>query len=212
MKNLTSVTTALFDFDGVLGNSSAFVNGSFEHVFKTFNVQGDPRKLLPRGATIREIYGAVAREEDLPKFIEAHIGFQTQNLHLVTRSEGAAEVLEHLHKLDLNIGMISNRANIRVLMDHCELSHPDYYVVGAADVLKGKPDPEGILKAMNHFGSKPEETVMVGDMRVDILAGKAAKVMTVAVNTSDCTQELVDSEPDFFIERISDLLPLFPHN
>lgn len=208
---LTDITTVLFDFDGVLGDSAAFVKGSFEHVFKTFNVQGDPSKSLPRGSTIREIYGTVATQEELPKYVEAHTDFQSQNLHLVKAFEGAAHLLERLRAKGLHIAVISNRANAVLLMDHCKLSHPDYLIVGAADVKKGKPDPEGIQKAMTHFGSRPEQTVMVGDMVVDILAGKAAGVRTVAVNSSDCMRELVDSEPDFFIEKISDLLPLFPY-
>jgi phosphoglycolate phosphatase-like HAD superfamily hydrolase len=41
-----------------------------------------------------------------------------------------------------------------------------------------KPDPSSFAAALKSFGLKPEETMAVGDREIDILAGKAAGLLT----------------------------------
>ena len=53
-------------------------------------------------------------------------------------------------------------------------------VVTGDDVGRGKPHPEGLLKAVEGLGVSPERAAMVGDHRSDILAGRAAGVFTIA--------------------------------
>lgn len=43
-----------------------------------------------------------------------------------------------------------------------------------ADVIKSKPDPEGFLKAMAHFGVSPEETIIFEDSETGLAAARAS--------------------------------------
>lgn len=43
-----------------------------------------------------------------------------------------------------------------------------------ADVTKSKPDPEGFLKAMAHFGAAPAETVIFEDSETGLAAARAS--------------------------------------
>ena len=61
---------------------------------------------------------------------------------------------------------------------YCEL------LIDCNAVTKYKPDPEGIIKAMDHFNVLPSETIMVGDSKSDMLAGINAKCDTIAVDYS----------------------------
>ena len=53
-------------------------------------------------------------------------------------------------------------------------------VIGGDDVLNVKPDPEGILLALERMGISASESMMVGDSAADMLAGKRAGVITAA--------------------------------
>jgi len=55
-------------------------------------------------------------------------------------------------------------------------------VVGREDVLRLKPDPDGLHRAMNHFGVVPRECVLVGDTYHDVEAARAAGVRSVIVH------------------------------
>jgi len=86
--------------------------------------------------------------------------------------------------------------------------------VTADDIKKSKPDPEGINLALTRVHASPKESMYVGDSPSDIVAGKAAGVLTGAAlwspeNRGDPTTE----HPDYefrSVQQLSDFL--FPKN
>jgi len=205
----TIITTALFDLDGVLIDSAKLVEGSFNHTLALFKTGKKAEDVLDGGSTIREVYGKLTTAEELPKFVEAHAAFQRDNLHLVTAFEDAARTLETLRAKGIHTGVITNRSiNARRIIEHCKLDSLIDLVISVEDVKNPKPHPEGILKAMTHFGSKLFETIMVGDMPVDIEAGKAAGVITVGINTNGNLEDLKKAGPDYITGSLGELVPL----
>jgi HAD superfamily hydrolase (TIGR01457 family) len=81
---------------------------------------------------------------------------------------------------------------------------------GVTPEVVGKPEPMLLLEAMERLGSKPEETVMIGDgLDVDILAGQAAGTHTILVlsgrnNRADI--EVSPIKPEHVYEDLADLL------
>jgi HAD superfamily hydrolase (TIGR01549 family) len=57
-------------------------------------------------------------------------------------------------------------------------------VICASDVEHPKPHPEPIFKILEYFGVQPDETIYVGDSKVDELAAKAAGVSLAAFRNS----------------------------
>ena len=55
-------------------------------------------------------------------------------------------------------------------------------VVTINDVMKPKPDPEGIEIILKQLGIPKEKTIYIGDREVDKIAGERAGVKTVLVN------------------------------
>lgn len=53
-------------------------------------------------------------------------------------------------------------------------------VVSCLDVKHPKPDPESLIKILDHFGLSPQEAIYIGDSRIDELAAKAAGIPLVA--------------------------------
>lgn len=85
------------------------------------------------------------------------------------------------------------------------------FVAGCEHVQKLKPDPEGVHMMLKKFSANPEETVMIGDAEVDLIAGKAAGVKTGFVHWSNyCTIEKLRSHnPDYEFVEPEDFLKTF---
>ena len=81
---------------------------------------------------------------------------------------------------------------------------------GQAPIVIGKPETPMLLAAMEQMGTKPEETVMLGDrLDTDILAGDRAGMPTVLVLTGVSTRDdLVTAEalPDVVVSDLPSLV------
>ena len=75
-----------------------------------------------------------------------------------------------------------------------------------------KPSPAGVLALCAKMGAAPAETLVVGDYKFDILAGRAAGCQTALVlSTHNPTpEELPDwGPPDLVVSSLRELLPRF---
>ena len=83
------------------------------------------------------------------------------------------------------------------------------YVLGANSVTHAKPHPEPVLKTMADLGYAPGETLVVGDMPVDIQMGKGAGARTCAVTYGNASrEELIAAGTDYIIDDFSELLDI----
>ena len=83
------------------------------------------------------------------------------------------------------------------------------YVLGANSVTHAKPHPEPVLKTMEDLGYKADETLVVGDMPVDILMGKGAGAHTCGVTYGNASREdLAAAGADRIIDDFSQMLTL----
>ena len=79
-------------------------------------------------------------------------------------------------------------------------------VITADDVKNKKPHAEPLVLCGEKMRLTPPNCIYVGDTRVDIKAGKAAGMKTVAVLTGFDDYEALEREhPDAIIERVSEL-------
>jgi phosphoglycolate phosphatase len=65
-------------------------------------------------------------------------------------------------------------------------------IVSSSELLdssRGKPYPDMLLKILKELGVLPEEAIMVGDAKGDVLMAQAAHVRPVVVLTGQLTQE-----------------------
>ena len=80
------------------------------------------------------------------------------------------EVLLKLKKEGFKLGVVTNK--LHHLSEYAlECIHLDGifdYIVGFDDVSKGKPDPEGMFKAMQYFNGNRINTIYIGDNKSDL--------------------------------------------
>ena len=83
------------------------------------------------------------------------------------------------------------------------------YVLGADTVTRAKPHPEPVLRTMADLGFTAGETLVVGDMPVDILMGKGAGARTCGVTYGNASrEELAAAGADLLIDDFSALAEL----
>jgi HAD superfamily hydrolase (TIGR01509 family) len=121
---------------------------------------------------------------------------------------GAGELLGGLQQRGAQLGILTrnNRRNAYETLRVCGLlEFFDPACVLGRESAAPKPDPDGIHQLLTHWGADPSATVMVGDRRFDVVAGRRAGTATVLVDV-DGNQWL--DEADLRVQDLRELLPL----
>ena len=80
------------------------------------------------------------------------------------------------------------------------------YFLAAEDTVLLKPNAEPVIKTLNDLSYNKEQTLVVGDMPVDILMGKNAGVYTCGVTYGNSDKDsLLEAGADYVIDGISEL-------
>ena len=83
-------------------------------------------------------------------------------------------------------------------------------VITTDDAPRRKPAPDPLLEGARRIGLPAADCVYVGDSHVDIRAGRAAGMRTVAVLTGlDDAATLRREEPTLLLDNVEDLCPWF---
>lgn len=81
------------------------------------------------------------------------------------------------------------------------------FLLGGDNVSEGKPNPESIYMILEKMKWNPSETMMTGDMPVDILMGKNAGIETCGVTYGNSKEtDLKEAGTDYIIKDFSEIL------
>ena len=118
---------------------------------------------------------------------------------------GVKSTLSELKKdFKLAVGSGNSRRILAKFLD--KMGFEGYFdlVVAGDDVKNGKPHPDMLNKALDHFMIKPKEAVYVGDAAADILAAKNAGMVSIAVLTGALNRlEAENLNPDCIVEDVT---------
>ena len=121
------------------------------------------------------------------------------------------ETLSALKEQGLTLAIASSRSHASLVELTHDLGISDVisYLIGADDVEKAKPNPEPVLNVLAALGYKASETLVVGDMDVDILMGVNAGAKTCGVTYGNGTKkELEEAGADYIINSIDELIEI----
>ena len=107
----------------------------------------------------------------------------------------------------LTIASSRSRKSLLDFVHTMQLEEVFPYILGADDVVHAKPHPEPVLRTLEAFGCSPDEVLVVGDMKYDILMGRRAGTHTCGVTYGNGTiEELKESGADLIIEDFREIL------
>ncbi len=121
---------------------------------------------------------------------------------------GAEKTLQELHAKHLKIGLVTNnsRAGTELTLKRHHLEPFLDAVVTRDDCEEMKPASAPIKKILAQLGVSTEAAILVGDGVMDIMAAKAAGLISVAVSTGPFPIErILKAEPDYILGSINEL-------
>lgn len=201
----------LFDVDGVLLDTWDFVFQATQH---TLSFHGHPKSMdeikKVMGQPLLDFYKSLVPEGPSEVLAQTHKSFQEEKFHLSKPFPKAKKVLKTLKSKGVLLGAITNRTrgSLDRSLKNAQIFKYFDVILSAQDVKSPKPHPDHIHTALKKLKVKPNQAYMVGDTDVDILAGKNAKVKTVAVTYGFAGKDILKYDPDFVIDDLEDLIKI----
>ena len=203
---------AIFDFDGVIVDSSRQHETSWErlaveinaslpedHFERSFGMKNEViiPHILEWSMDDEEIHALSMRKEELYREIVAETGLEPL--------PGIAEWLERLHEAGIPcvIGSSSHRANIDLVLHSIGFMKQFNGAICGEDVQHGKPDPEVFVKGAALLGFEPEACVVFEDAPAGVEAGLRGNMRVVAVTSTRDAEALSDAH--LVVENLGDL-------
>ncbi|GIM93882.1 HAD-IA family hydrolase [Paractinoplanes toevensis] len=189
MADIKAETEAvLFDMDGTLVDSDGAVERSWLAWGEEYGVDGPAAYEMAHGApsatTVRKLLPHLA-EEDMRRASARQLELQYDDLADVVAAPGALELLDVLARRGLPWAVVTS-ADARLAkarLDAAGILAP--VLVTTDDVLAGKPDPAGYLRAAELLGKNPANCLVVEDAEVGLQAARAAGARTAALRGLD---------------------------
>lgn len=212
------VKLIILDFDGTLGDTRANIVLTMR---QTLAKLGYPKQ---NEETIAATIGVPLEkgfEQMLPGISQADVARCAQTYRTIFVENRkmlvpkvfphVLETLEALKKAGYVLTVASSRSygSLKEFLEEMGLAPYITYVLGANSVTHAKPHPEPVLKTMADLGYQPEETLVVGDMPVDIAMGKGAGVRTCGVTYGNASRaDLAAAGADSIIDDFSQMLTI----
>jgi len=134
--------------------------------------------------------------------------FEYEAAKTTTLLPGVLETLKTLKKMKLKSGLCTNNSEktVNYILNRFKIA--DYFdVVTTRDKVKNvKPSSEHLETTLNALNVNPNETVVVGDARMDMIPAQEMKTIAVGLATEVSLQkELANAGADYIITTIADL-------
>ncbi|WP_104043128.1 HAD-IA family hydrolase [Arthrobacter sp. ZGTC412] len=171
----------LFDMDGTLVDSTAVVEQVWGEFAARYGLDLEEILRTSHGVQAGDTVRRFAPPRSDVRALTAELGaMERVRTAGIVPLPGAARLLETLPADAVALVTSADRILADIRMGAAGLAMPAT-VVTAELVTRGKPDPEGYLKAAAGLGVDPADAVVFEDAPAGIAAGVAAGIRTVAV-------------------------------
>lgn len=212
----TPINTVLFDFDGTIMDTTDVIIGSWQHTFRALEGRERPIPEIVRtfGEPLATTMAKLFPDVTVAEAIEIYRSYHRDNFgDRISVYEGIPELLAALKERGYKTGLVTSRLS-RTTWEGLEKYGLDRFfdvVVSCDDTDKHKPDPTPVHLTLERLGSRPEESIMLGDTMFDILCARNAGVLSVLVGWAIAlTPEEIEGPqgPDYVIREAMDLFSI----
>ncbi len=208
-----AIKLIIFDLDGTLVDSRIDITNAINYALKDYGLGPytveEITSLVGRGIT-RLIEDLIRPYPEIPvnNVIERFLHHYER--HLLDNTGPYPSVKEVLEELrEYKKAVISNKRQYLSKKTLEGLGLLKYFdiVLGSDSTPQKKPSPVPVLMVLEKLNIPASQAVIVGDSDLDIKAGRAAGVITVAVSYGYRPRQML-SEADCIIDDIKELPPL----
>src|SRR6476659_3422391 len=205
-------SVVLFDLDGTLIDSGPIIVASMRHASRVV-LGREPDEELVRSAIGGP--GLIAQMRDLDpdrveELVEAYRAHNEPLHDTLEAFPGVLELLPVLRDEGRRLGIVTAKRlrTVGLAVDRFPLlAEVMDVVIGAEDTERHKPDPDPVLEALRRLGADPADAAYVGDSPLDVRAGNAAGVVSVAVGCGGILRDVrvLHAEPDVLVHTAEEL-------
>lgn len=213
-----NIRLVIFDFDGTLGDTKRNIVTTMQ---MTIAEMGLPCRSdeacastigLPLYGCFESLYPDTDKEI-IQQCTDIYRRIFQENLQSIKPQTfpNVVETIRALKRRGLTLAIASSRnhASLVQLTQDLGIADAISYLIGADDVKNAKPNPEPVLNVLEVLGYEASETLVVGDMNVDILMGVNAGTKTCGVTYGNGTKkELEEAGADYIINSIDELIEI----
>ena len=208
----------IFDFDGTLGDTRRTIVTTMQMTIKELQLAGrsDDECAATIGLPLVGCFKAMfpdLQAEQIQLCADTYRRIFKENQRII-KPQAFPHVVETLSTLKeqgftLTIASSRSHASLSELTKDMGIADNISYLIGADDVKRAKPEPEPVLNTLSAMGYEASETLVVGDMAVDILMGVYAGAKTCGVTWGNGTKkELQEAGAGFIIEIMEELFEI----
>ncbi len=206
--------TILFDFDFTLADSSQGIFKCINYALNKMNLAEQDYDTIKYtiGHSLPETYRILTKrnsEDEENEFVKLFVKKADDIMNLNTRVYPEVfDLMCLIKEKGYKTGIISTKYRYRIqgVLKRENLNSNFDVIVGGEDVSKHKPDPEGLLLAIEKLGVEKKQIWYVGDSLVDTAAAKRAGIEFIAVLTGTVSKESFEAEGcNYIIPNLSNL-------
>lgn len=206
----------IFDFDGTLADTQRGIVATAQEVLRQMGLPPADEAALAAtiGLPLRENFtrGAGLGDEEADRAVEIYRSiFDEVAVPVIQLFPGIDETLRTLagRGIPMAVGSSRGQRSLEMLMERTGLAQyiPVSMVFGVESAARPKPAPDLVYVILGKLGTRPEETLVVGDTTFDIEMGRAAGCRTCGVSYGNqSADQLATAAPDYIIDDLRKLL------
>ena len=208
---MQKIKLIIFDLDGTLVDAYRAVSRSLNFALKKLNLPKIDDQVIQRrvGWGEKILVSAFVPPSKRKAALSIYRRHHPRSLRIGTKFlPGAQKIIRALAKDGYLLAVASNRPTrfTNIILEHLSMKRYFACVLCADKVKNPKPAPDILLGIMKNLACRPHETIYVGDMTIDVQAGKLARVKTVSVLTGSSTRsEIRRTRPSRIIRSLAQL-------
>ena len=201
----------LFDMDGVLLDSEAYICKAGVEMFKEKGYEVSPDDFLPfTGMGENRYLGGVAEKHNIPFNVKKDKARTYEIYAEIVRDKleplpGVNEFITLCKEKELKIAVASSADPVKININLKEIGLEENQfdaIVSGLDIEHKKPAPDIFLKAAELIQVSPEKCLVIEDAVSGVTAGKAAGAKVLALTTSFTPEDL--SEADWIAPNLAE--------
>ncbi len=210
------MTLFVFDFDGTLSDSAAFICDTMQQAFMACDIPPPPHFQIRHiiGITLNEAIATLMpslNQADIIRISDHYKNIfqerRTQNLIHDDLFDGTLDILNAIKQSPHLAGIATGKSlrGLNIELDRHKIR--DFFIgYQTSDTHPSKPHPAMLEAMMNQAGVMPHDTIMIGDTSYDMLMAKSAGTMAIGVSWGCHDSDMLKkSGADKIINHFSEL-------
>jgi len=191
--DLDTIEAVLCDMDGTLVDSDSSVDRAWTTWSHRYGLEPDAVLSIAHGVpadvTVRRLLPDLTNEE-VADAASDQLRMQYEDLGDVVPTTGALRLIETIERRALSWAIVTSADRRLATARLGRVGISPRVLVTVEDVVSGKPDPEGYLRAAEMLAVSPDRCLVVEDTEVGLQAGRAAGASTAGLKGLDADLRL----------------------